>query len=70
MATNNVISRQDRQSEWFLSFINNNIFGEFDNFEGWDAAQLINFCGRVALAPLLDNETEVSLLSWDLLKKI
>ena len=61
------------QSDFIIYF---NIFGEFDwvlvslNFEDWDAAQLINRCGRVALAPLLDNETGVSLLSWDLLKKI
>ena len=45
-----------RQSDFIIYF---NIFGEFDwvlvslNFEDWDAAQLINRCGRVALAPLL-----------------
>ena len=27
----------------------------FDNSEDWDATQLINRCGRVSLAPLLDN---------------
>ena len=45
---------QDRQnmSDFIIYF---NIFDDFDNFEDWDAAQLINFCSWVALAPLLDN---------------
>ena len=40
-----LLQRQhDRVSDFIIYF---NIFGEVDNVEDCDAAQLINFCGRV-----------------------
>ena len=40
-----LLQRQDRQNtSYFIMYFN--IFGEFDNFEDWDAAQEKG-CGRV-----------------------